>query len=595
MRFGTRVLLLTLAITVTLSGFVVLVVRQQITRRETEQAHAQIRAAAEGYFQKLEAMHARVDTLVRVLMEDPQHRSLLIDLQEGDQVARQAAGTQFRDEIFGTIVCRELERRGPTPTFQTLLNPAGQLVVACCQDPALGRQLFDETIDWPVAPVLAGPEELHRRYILIGERLYLVLGVPLRIGLNEPPSHAYFVAYRIDDQWVRRQISQDSLAWFMVNGRIIAQGADFGAGISQAISDATGGVRVGEQREIRFRAGGEELRGRAMGFAAAPGVGGVLVVARSWDQVLLPLRRIQRLIVLATCLMVLLAIVAARALSRMLAGPVEQLVRGTRRISRGQFDCPIPVARQDELGELAHSFNEMSHGLMQREIIKDSLGQFVDPRIADALLTDPQSLRGRRLVQTVLFSDLEGFTALGERLEPEKLVEVLNRFLGASADIVKELNGYLDKFVGDGVVAFWGPPVEQNHALAACRAALRVVELARQFTDPPLRVRIGIATGPAIVGIIGSPRSKKNYTAMGDVVNVASRLEGVNKELGTQILIDAATAQALDGAIETRSAGVVQVRGREQAVEVFEVIVEGGGPRSSSGSLEQLRTPSRHV
>jgi adenylate cyclase len=213
----------------------------------------------------------------------------------------------------------------------------------------------------------------------------------------------------------------------------------------------------------------------------------------------------------------------------------------------------------------------MSVGLAQRDLIKDTLGQFVDPRIADALLTNPASLRGQRVVQSVLFSDLENFTAMSEKLPPEQLVAVLNRFLGASADVVKELNGYLDKFTGDGVIAFWGPPVEKDHALAACRAALRMVELTKQFTDPPLRVRIGIATGEVLVGIVGSESSKKNYTAMGDVVNLASRLEGVNKEYGTQILVDATTASAVNGTIPTRRIGVVQVRGREEPVEVFEV------------------------
>ena len=120
--------------------------------------------------------------------------------------------------------------------------------------------------------------------------------------------------------------------------------------------------------------------------------------------------------------------------------------------------------------------------MAQRDLIKDTLGQFVDPRIADALLTNPASLRGQRVVQSVLFSDLEKFTDHERKARPRSSSwPMLNRFLGASADVVKELNGYLDKFTGDGVIAFWGPPVERNHSLAACRAALRMVELTKQI------------------------------------------------------------------------------------------------------------------
>jgi adenylate cyclase len=218
----------------------------------------------------------------------------------------------------------------------------------------------------------------------------------------------------------------------------------------------------------------------------------------------------------------------------------------------------------------------MAIGLAQRDLIKDTLGQFVDPRIADVLLTNPASLRGQRAVQSVLFSDLEKFTGISEKLPPEELVKMLNRFLGASADVVKELNGYLDKFTGDGVIAFWGPPVEMNHSIAACRAALRMVEITKQFQDPPLRVRVGIATGEVLVGIVGSESSKKNYTAMGDVVNLASRLEGANKVYGTQILVDARTAKDVGGSIVTRKIDTVRVIGRGEPVELFEVLGEVG-------------------
>jgi adenylate cyclase len=222
--------------------------------------------------------------------------------------------------------------------------------------------------------------------------------------------------------------------------------------------------------------------------------------------------------------------------------------------------------------------------LLQRDLIKNTLGQFVDPRIADALLMNPSSLRGQRVVQSAMFCDLENFTSISEKLDPELLVQLLGAYLGAVADVVRDLNGYLDKFLGDGAVAFWGPPVESDHALAACRAALRIVELPRQFETqcrqlgiPPLRVRVGCATGEALVGIVGSETGKKDYTAMGDVMNLASRLEGVNKLYGTQILVNGTMAKLVEGRMATRMIDVVRVMGRAEPVELYEVLQQDDG------------------
>jgi adenylate cyclase len=288
-------------------------------------------------------------------------------------------------------------------------------------------------------------------------------------------------------------------------------------------------------------------------------------------------------------------VIASRLLARALAKPVEQLVAGTARIAAGNFNVPIDARRRDELGQLARSFNQMAAGLEQRDLIKDTFGKFIDPKIVQSLLDDPDRLRlgGERRVQTVLFADIENFTTLSEKLSPEDLFRLLNGYLEDAADLVSETKGIIDKFIGDGVVAFWGPPLEEQHAAAACRAALGFVrraaahdQLCRELSVPPLRVRVGVATGELLVGNIGS-KSKYSYTVMGDVANLASRLEGVNKLYGTQILVSTRTAAeaALQG-IVSRKIDTVRVVGRREPVEMYEVL---GQTIAADGELARRR------
>ncbi len=215
--------------------------------------------------------------------------------------------------------------------------------------------------------------------------------------------------------------------------------------------------------------------------------------------------------------------------------------------------------------------------------IQGWFGAYVSPAVVRRLVEDPEALRlgGERREVTVFFADIAGFTTLSERLEPERLVAVVNLALDRFSDHLFEERGYIDKYIGDAIMAVFGSPEPlERHALAACRAALgirRGLVALNEELEPAhgvrLGVRIGINTGEAVVGNVGSER-KKNFTVLGDTVNLASRLEGANKEFGTVILLGPETARAVGDALATRPLARLRVKGKSRAVEVHELLGE---------------------
>jgi adenylate cyclase len=224
----------------------------------------------------------------------------------------------------------------------------------------------------------------------------------------------------------------------------------------------------------------------------------------------------------------------------------------------------------------------------EKRKIRDAFGRYVNREVADLIASDPARLRlgGERRPITVLFSDIRGFTGLSERLPPDTLGEMLSRYLGEMTDVVFARAGLLDKYIGDAVMAFWGAPMETpDHAARCCNAALDMqASLARLNESweaaglPRLVVRIGISTGEAVVGNFGSAR-RFSYTAVGDVVNLASRLEHLNEDYDTRIMLTDATLAALGDDFICREIDHVQVRGRAQAATVYELI----GRRADDG------------
>ncbi len=279
---------------------------------------------------------------------------------------------------------------------------------------------------------------------------------------------------------------------------------------------------------------------------------------------------------------------AAILASRIVAQLRNLLARAVA-VESGELVATIPVTSKDEVGQLTRTFNHMVGELRSKEKIKDTFGKFVDPKIVAHLIGASGEDAAERRVVTIFFSDIEGFSSLSEQLTAQVIVNLLNRYFTNAADTIRAHHGIIDKYIGDAVMAFWAPPfvagdahaaqaclaaLAQQEAIAALRADLgNIVGLRRNV--PEFRVRMGLATGEVVIGTIGSPTAK-SYTVIGDVVNVASRLEGLNKLYGADILVSEETYRLAQGAVEARELDTVAVAGKSEPVRIYEVLARAG-------------------
>jgi adenylate cyclase len=221
----------------------------------------------------------------------------------------------------------------------------------------------------------------------------------------------------------------------------------------------------------------------------------------------------------------------------------------------------------------------------QQRALRGALSQYLSPDVMQEVAANPESVRlgGEKREMTVLFSDLRGFTSYSETIDPQELVQILNQYLTEMTDVIFEHRGTVDKYMGDAIMAFWGAPRPQSdHARRACDTAVEMMRalevLNRQWQaegKEKLNIGIGINTGPMTVGNMGSQK-RLDYTVMGDSVNLGSRLEGLNKEYGTSIIIsDSTLAQIGDGYV-TRYLDLVIVKGRSAPVAVYQLIGREG-------------------
>lgn len=293
------------------------------------------------------------------------------------------------------------------------------------------------------------------------------------------------------------------------------------------------------------------------------------------------------LIAIASVVGLFLAWLVSRGLTR----PIQRLRDGARAVEQGQLDREVLITSRDEIGDVTRAFNEMLAELRAKERIKETFGQYVDPRVVAQLIGNEagRSSSGSKQIASLFFSDIAGFTPIAERLAPAALVTLVNDYFATMSAPIRERHGIIDKYIGDSIMAFWVPPFVDaaDQARQACEAALAQFEELRDFRTrlpdliglrrdiPHIDMRVAICTGEVVVGSIG-PDFARSFTVMGDTVNFASRLEGANKVYGTHILIDEATAQRAGAAVAVREVDLLGVVGRSEPLRIFELMAMAG-------------------
>jgi len=259
-----------------------------------------------------------------------------------------------------------------------------------------------------------------------------------------------------------------------------------------------------------------------------------------------------------------------------LTRPLQEIIRVLRSVRNGDFDKTVRVTSNDEIGYTGDVINEMNEGLREREFIKETFGKYVTQEVRDEVLSGRIPLDGEMKEVTVLFADLRDFTPMTESHDPKFVVKIMNSYFEEMADAIQQEGGLVLQFFGDEIYAVFGAPISRaDHPERAFRAAIamnqRLVELNEGFSKqgwPALRHGIGIHTGEAVAANIGSP-DRLSYLLVGDTVNLASRLQGLTKDMGEEIIISKATRARLQDDFPLKGLTAAKVKGKTQPVEIF--------------------------
>lgn len=322
-------------------------------------------------------------------------------------------------------------------------------------------------------------------------------------------------------------------------------------------------------RHLKGAEGGHFLFTKSFtGFSPKPWTIGVYTAAKQIDQ---PIKRMRYSIAVGLGLFVL-SLLASVFLARRIAAPIRNTARAAAKIERLEIDQiePLPSSMIKELNHQAHAFNRMLDALhwFNTYVPRHLVRQFISGN-------GHQLVQSRAEVLTVMFTDIRGFTSLSEHMTPRATADMLNEHFEILNECIESTGGTLDKYIGDSVMAFWGAPEQQSdHAMRACRAALSIEKQLAKTAGQ--RIKIGIHSGPLVVGNIGA-EARMNYTVIGYSVNVCARIESVCGELddGTgvaTILISDATKRMIGDHFKTSAAGDFQVKGRSEAITLWRLL-----------------------
>jgi len=372
---------------------------------------------------------------------------------------------------------------------------------------------------------------------------------------------------------IDRVTRHDDLTGIEFINRIISSKIQTGA---EEFKDDEGEIQIGAYRRL--------------------GLGGLTVVSQiPKEKAFLASRKLFEKSISFGLMVVFVALFLCVILSRGLLSSLRKLHQATRKIGRGDFKVAVKINQKDEIGDLAHSINTMAVEIItqidhvkdvsaQKEKVKSAFGRYLNPAIVEKILEDPKAMKlgGEKKDISMFFSDVRDFTPISEMLTPTQLTDCLNRYMTKMTDILFAHQGTLERYVGDAIVAFWGAPLEvKNHAYQSVKAAIAMLqampELNKEFKKlkyPEFRIGIGINSGEVSVGNMGSEQIMA-YTALGDNMNLAARLESLCKHYNAKLLISDLTLKAMGDLAKEFNYRVIdhaQVKGKKKAVHIIEVI-----------------------
>jgi class 3 adenylate cyclase len=596
LRFRTRIFLVIGALVATALGAALGVVRTETERRVRDDFGERFERTLAA-FRQLQALRRRTatDEVNALAMGNPLFRTVL-----------STASVAPDDLGFGGGVSHEEQLRDANLRLRSLLpslaaasrhdvfavaNAAGELIYTRADPARFGASLVQ------VAP-LAQAAEGEPAVALWSRAADLPADPPL--APEPPPTAVYEVVAEpviFGDELhglvlIGTRIDRDTLASMRaISGLHLALHAALEGDATPLVStlpDATRdalAARLAKQDALALGTTSVQewkLAGERWLVARAPivaGENGSFVLLASIDAELAFLRALEKTFLALGAAILIVALGLAFLLARGVARPVAKLARAAGRVGRGDLETRVEIRSGDELEQLGDSFNRMVEGLRERDRIKRTFERHVSKEVVAEILQHPEAVApsGARRTVSVLFSDLEGFSTLSERRQPEEVLACLNDYFEVLCGAVFEAGGTVNELLGDGVLASFGAPIAHaDHAARACRAALLASERLAALADawhaqgrPPLHWRIGIHTGEVVVGEMGTEERTK-YGVIGDTVNLASRLEGANKTLGTVILVSQSTRDAAGDAFAFREIATIRVAGRAQPLRVFE-------------------------
>jgi class 3 adenylate cyclase len=291
------------------------------------------------------------------------------------------------------------------------------------------------------------------------------------------------------------------------------------------------------------------------------------------------LRNLRTQFAVGTAVFGVICLIVAWCIVHSLRKPVYSLLSEVRRIEAGDLVSRIENPGHDEFGQLETSLNEMARGLEEKERVKELFGRYVTTQVSEQVLKGKVSLGGESRRVTMLFSDIRNFTTMAERMTPTQVVAFLNDYFSEMVEAVFENGGVLDKFIGDGMMAVFGSFDERDdHPRRAVMAALRMKSLLGKINGDrtmkgldPISIGIGVHTDEVIVGNIGS-RKRLEYTVIGDGVNTSSRVESLNKQFGTTILVSSSTYECVKDIFQFRSMPETPLKGKTKTLALYEVL-----------------------